>query len=175
VAKQRPDYFTMPIEKLEGKLKPEERAFVEYYDQTGNGTLAAQRAGYSPDNKDAAAVAASRLLRRDKIIAYRRARAKELYEKLGLSKETLALKLERVLQQSLEGMPHMTYNPDTKEMEPDGTWVFDGRTATQALKLQGDLIGAYEQKISADVTTHSVEEFLATKYVPPMPGDDTDE
>lgn len=174
MAKEKPDYYSMPIEKLEGRLSPKERAFVEYYDQTGNGTIAAQRAGYSPENKDAAAVAASRLLRSDKIIAYRRARARELYERLGLSPESLAIRLERVFQQSVAGVPHMTYNPDTKEMEPDGTWMFDGRTATQALKLMGDLIGAYEHKVSANVTTHTVEEYLAALEPPADPDEDTD-
>ncbi len=155
------NYYEMTIAELEGRLKPRERAFVEFYDECGNGTLAAQRAGYSPDNCNSAAVAASRLLRSDKIIAYRRARARELYERLGLSKETLALNLDEVRRRAMAAEPHMGYNSETKEWEPDGTWVYDGRTAARALELMGNLIGAYETKVTADVTTRSVEDYLA--------------
>ena len=160
--KERVDYNEMTIAQLEGQLKPLERAFVEHYDQCGNGTEAAIRAGYDPDNRNAAAVAASRMLRRDKIVAYRRARAKELYERLGLSKETLAMHLDEVLRRAMTAIPHMKYDRASGGYKPDGTWEFDGRTATRALELMGNLIGAYEHKVTGNVTVAGLEEYLST-------------
>lgn len=155
------NYNELTISQLEGRLKPRERAFVEHYDECGIGTVAAQRAGYSPDNKDAAAVAASRLLRSDKIAAYRRARAKELYERLGITKESLALRLEELRRRAMGGDPVKEYDKETGEYKIIGSYEFDGRAAAKALELMGNMIGAYEQKINANVTTHSVEEYLA--------------
>lgn len=66
----------MQLEKL---LTPRERDFCELYLASRNGTEAAAQAGYSKGSRDGAAVAASRLLRRDKIGAYLRARAGNLW------------------------------------------------------------------------------------------------
>ncbi len=153
------DYSAMTIEHLEKLLDDREKKFVEEYEECNNATLSAQNAGYSPDNSNAAAVTGHRLLRSAKISAYRRARAKELYGHIGITKETVATRINKVYLRSVQAVPHYSWNAVTKEWEPDGTWTFDSNGALKALKLMGESIGMFEQKISATVTT-SVEEFL---------------
>lgn len=51
------------------KLNKRELEFVRNYIKEPNGTKAAQNAGYSPDNRQAAAVSANRLLKKAKIRA----------------------------------------------------------------------------------------------------------
>ena len=146
--------------ELENALKPKQRRFCEEYDECGNATLAAQRAGYSPDNEKAAAVAGSRLLRNDKVAAYRRARAIEMYNSIGVSAETVALRLEKIYRRAMADVPHMSWDSECREYVPDGTWCFDGRTALKALELMGDSIGMFEKKISAQASVIGIEDYL---------------
>ena len=146
--------------ELENALTPKQRRFCTEYEECGNATLAAQRAGYSPDNEKAAAVAGSRLLRNDKVAAYRRARAIEMYNAIGVSSETVALRLEKIYRRAMADVPHMSWDSECREYVPDGTWCFDGRTALKALELMGDSIGMFEKKISAQASVIGIEDYL---------------
>ena len=143
----------MTLEELEALVSPKQRRFVAEYEIDGNATEAAIRAKYCVDkegkpNKKAATATASRLLRNVKIAAYRRARARELYKNLNISAETLALKLNDVFEQSMEGYPHLVWNTVTHQYEPDGTYNFDSRGATKALELMGKSIGMFTENIN---------------------------
>lgn len=135
----------MDVLELEKRLSRREREFCERYLAERNGTRAAQEAGYSPDNRGAAAVTASRLLRKAKIVAYLRARAREIYEQLMITPETVAADLSRVYRRAMQAEPVMARNKETGEMEPTGEYAFDGRTAVRALELMGDSLGMFEK------------------------------
>lgn len=153
------DYDSMTAEELEKLLTPKERRFVWEYEKDWNGTRAAIRAGYS---EKSAAVIASRLLKKVNVAAYARARQRDQYEALNINKESLSIKLVRVLDQCMEGTEHLSWNSITREYEPDGTFVFDSKGATGALKLLGDSIGMYQQqvKVSGEM---GVEAFLKSQ------------
>lgn len=140
------DYDSMTAEELEKLLTPKERRFVWEYEIDWNQTRAALRAGYGKTERSAA-VTASRLMRKAKIAAYARARQRDQYEALNINKESLSIKLVRVLDQCMEGTEHLSWNSITKEYEPDGTFVFDSKGANGALKLLGDSIGMYQQQV----------------------------
>lgn len=152
------DYDKMPVEELEKLLTPKERRFVWEYEADWNGTRAAMRAGYGKTEKSAA-VTASRLLRKAKIAAYARARQREQYKALNLNRESLSVKLVRVLNQCMEGTPHLSWDSDAKEYLPDGTFIFDSKGATSALKLLGDSIGMYTQNVK-HTGNIGIEQFL---------------
>lgn len=133
------------LEELEKALSRREREFCERYLRERNGTQAAQLAGYSPDNREAAAVTASRLLRKAKIAAYLRARAREIYEQLMITPETVAADLSRVYRRAMQIEPVLARNKETGEMEPTGEYIFDGKTAVRALELMGDSLGMFEK------------------------------
>lgn len=135
----------LELEQLEKLLSRREREFCEHYLAERNGTQAAQRAGYSPDNREAAAVTASRLLRKAKIAAYLRGRAREIYEQLVITPETVAADLSRVYRRAMQIEPVLAYNRETGEMEPTGAYTFDGKTAIRALELIGDSLGMFEK------------------------------
>ncbi len=98
-----------------GKLcSKRQRDFVLELDLDGNGTKAAMRAGYGNGKEAAAAVAASRLLRNDKVSAYRRARALEKYAALGVDRETIAERLHGVFLRCMQAEPVMMWDSDAK-------------------------------------------------------------
>lgn len=148
----------MDILQLEGILTKRERSFCENYLAERNGTQAAQMAGYSQDNANAAAVTASRLLRKPKVTAYLRARAREIYHQLNISPETVAADLNRVYRRAMQAEPVMEFNRDSEQMEPTGEYVFDGRTAIKALELMGDTLGMFEKGIKHSGDTKIVLE-----------------
>ncbi|MBQ8830841.1 MAG: terminase small subunit [Oscillospiraceae bacterium] len=150
------NFNEMSAEEIEKHLKPKERRFVWEYEKDWNGTRAAIRAGYS---EKSAAVIASRLLKKVNVAAYARARQRDQYEALNINKETLSIKLNRVLEQCMEGTEHLSWNPVTREYEPDGTFVFDSKGANGALKLLGDSIGMYQQQVKVSREL-GVEAFL---------------
>ena len=160
------NYDNMSIEELEKFLTPKERRFVWEYEIDWNGTRAAIRAGFS---QKSAAVTASRLLRKANVAAYARARQREQYEALNINREALSLKLVKVLDQCMEGTEHLTWNSDSKEYEPDGTFVFDSKGATNALKLLGDSIGMYQQQM------HISGEIGVEEYLKNLPKNEADE
>ena len=139
----------MQLEKL---LTPRERDFCERYPASRNGTEAATQAGYSKGSRDGAAVAASRLLRRDKIGAYR-ARAREIYGQLHISPETVAADLIRIYRRAMQAEPVMEWDPVERKMVETGEWTFDGKTAVKVQELLGDSFGMFEkgQKLDAKI------------------------
>lgn len=147
-------------EELSEMLSARQRRFAMEYLVDWNGTQAAIRAGVKPGKNNAsAAVAASRMLKNDKVSAYIRARQREEFNALNLSAESLTLKTVEVLNQCMEGTEHLKWDSESHGYIPDGTWNFDSSGATKALKLLGDSIGMFEKhvKISGGL---SIEDFL---------------
>jgi len=151
---------TLSAEELGKLCTKRQRDFVQELDLDGNGTKAALRAGYGNGKEAAAAVAASRLLRNDKVSAYRRARALEKYTALGVDRETIAERLHGVFLRCMQAEPVMMWDSDAKAWVPSGEWKFDSKGALKALELIGQTIGMYETKVAASVGGQTVEEFL---------------
>nr|WP_300169335.1 terminase small subunit [uncultured Flavonifractor sp.] len=140
------EYENMGLEELERLLTRRERLFVEEYDKDGNGTQAAIRAGYTPGKKNAsAAVQACKLLRSPKVSAYRRARANELCRQLGLSPESIRLKIMEVYRRCMTATPVMKYDQELGEWVESGTYEFDSKGALKAMELLGKPMGVFER------------------------------
>ena len=144
-----------------GELNERQKRFVlEYLRNGGNGTEAAIAAGYSPRS---AAVQASRLLNDDKVAEYRRACARQIYKNLGLSPEKIGLDLYEIFKRCMAAEPHMTWNYETHQLEPDGTFVFDAKGATRALELLGKMEGIFRERVEIEGQPLRVEMTLADK------------
>lgn len=130
------------LEELKRALNERQIRFVhELLRNGGNGTLAAVAAGYS---ERSAAVQASRMLSDDKIAAYRRACARQIYQNLGISEEQIGLDLREIYNRCMQAQPHMSWDSEAHDWVPDGTWVFDSRGAIKALDMLLRLSGRLE-------------------------------
>ena len=89
-------------EQKEKKLTPKERLFCEnyVYITQRNGTEAATLAGYG-NTKESAATIASRLLKKPTVLAYISELDRQLYEAIGISPELIAVRMERLYQNSV--------------------------------------------------------------------------
>ena len=131
--------------ELERALNERQKRFVlEYVRNGGNGTEAAMKAGYSARS---AHVQASRMLKDDKIQAYRRACVRELYKQLGLTPEAIGMEIWGVYQKCLEATPHLVWDSRAHDYVPDGTFVFDSRGALKALELLAKQNGALTERV----------------------------
>lgn len=135
------------LNDLGKSLKPKVRMFCEIYlSNGGNGTEAALEAGFgSRKDKKARHVAeqtASRLLRRDDVQSYLKARTEEIYRHIGLSPERVASELWKLYQRSAEGKEVLN-----KDGDPTGVWAYDGKTAMGCLKALGEHLGMFKQTV----------------------------
>lgn len=135
----------MGRENLERMLNERQRRFAaEYVKNGGNGTKAAEAAGYSARS---AHVQATRLLQNDKVQALRRAYTRELYNALGLTPEKIGLELWGIYQRCMQGEEHLSWDSDAHAYVPDGSWVFDAKNALRALELMGKQVGALVERV----------------------------
>lgn len=148
-------------DQLRRELGERQAAFVEaLLSNGGNATQAALAAGYS---EKTAASQASRLLKNAKVAAYRRARARETYEAIGVTAESLALELEEIKRRCMMGREHLSWDPVAKEWVPDGTWLFDAKGAINAIRTQAELMGLdAPKKVEGSLKVRSIEDFLAS-------------
>lgn len=138
------------LNDLEKTLKPKVRAFCEYYLQNGgNGTEAALSAGFGESEQDkgrhVAAQTASRLLRREDVKSYLKARQEEIYVQLGICPEKIAWELWKLYQRSAEGREVLD-----KEGNTTGVWAYDGKTAMGCLKALGEHLGMFKIQLQGN-------------------------
>ena len=138
------EYDEMPIEELEKLLNERQRRFVAELETDGIAYKAAERAGYSAKT---AASQASELLKNPKVAAYRRARARVLFEALGYDKPQLAMKLCEILDRCMAGKPHLSWDSASHAWVEDGTWTFDARGAVKAVEAIAKLQGLYRDEV----------------------------
>ena len=132
----------------ESGLTERQRRFVlEYLRNGGNGTEAAISAGYSPK---AAAVQASRLLSDDKILAYKRAQARQVYQAIGITPEQIGLEAWGVFKKCMAAEPHLSWDSEKHAWVPDGSWIFDSRGALKALELLGKMEGIFRERVALE-------------------------
>lgn len=144
--------------KREPELNERQKRFVlEYLRNGGNGTEAAIAAGYAPK---AAAVQASRMLNDDKILAYKRTQARQVYKALGLTPDQIGLEAWGIFKKCMAAEPHLSWNSETHAWEPDGTYQFDSRGALKALELLGKMEGIFKEKVEI---SGGIEDFLRSQ------------
>lgn len=159
------DYLNMSVEQLEKKLTPKERRFVAELEFNGDGGMAAIRAGLleangkGKDHKEAEALAA-RLLRKDKIKAYRELKQNETYRMLGINPETIIVRLQNVYNRCMQAVPVMIWDKEAKEWVQSGEWQFDAKNALKALELMGRSQGMFVEKIISENRNMTLEDFL---------------
>lgn len=120
------------------KITEQQIRFVQEYMRCGNGKEAAIRAGYA---EKSAETRASKLWAMPQVMEYRKELEKKLFEEKGLSREWIGNRYIRIVEEAMEGTPHLTWNPDTREYEEDGTWMKDDKTAISALRELTKLMG----------------------------------
>ena len=77
-----------------------------------------------------------------------------------LSAEEIIMRIDDFYRRSMQDVPHMTRSRETKEMEPDGTWMYDSKDALNALKLLGNIYGVFDKKTDRAVTAETIEDYL---------------
>ena len=133
---------TMSSGELAGWLDERERRFAAAYNATLNGTQAAIAAGYKPGRNNAsAAVQASRLLRSERVRAYRAALIRESAQAEVLTKENLTLKLLELYRRCMQAEPVMEWDSARREWVESGTWQFNAQGAAKALAQLCRLLG----------------------------------
>lgn len=132
----------MSPEQAAGYLTARERRFVEEYLTDLNGTQAAIRAGYKPGKNNAsAAVAASRLMKDERVRAYRAALIREKARDMDINRENVALKLLEIYGRCMDAEPVMQWDSESKQWVPSGNWRFDASGAIRALAQLSKLMG----------------------------------
>lgn len=111
-------------------INPRQKRFVEEYLRLGSGKEAAVAAGYSPKGAEQQA---SRLLAMPEVQAYRRELEQRLFDELGISKAWIGRRLVEIVERASRPVPHLSWNSETRQKEPDGLWISDDTTAIKAL------------------------------------------
>ncbi len=152
--------WDLPLKDLEKLLTEQQKRFVAAVDNGMTPTEAAVHVGYSAKS---APSTSSRLLKNDKIAAYRRARAIDLYQRQGISPEWVGNELIRVYKRCIQAEPHMVWDFEKHTYVPDGSFQFDVGGAIKALTKIGEMQGAFRQKPKEDEQEpQGVEEYLKT-------------
>jgi phage terminase small subunit len=128
----------------EEKLDIRQRKFVAYLVEGMNQTDAAIAAGYSAKT---ARAQAHNILKRPKIAAYRRALTIAIFEQLGLTEESIAMRLFEIYERCMQKEPVMVWDSDTKEWVESGMWKFDAKGAIRVLELLGKNAGMFTERV----------------------------
>ena len=153
-----PDYDKMSIEELEKLLNDRQRKFARELLVDGIVYKAAERAGYS---KKTAAQQGSELLKNPKVLALKRAYAREQLHALGYDKPQLALKLCEILDRCMDKKPVMEWSVSEAKWVESGTWQFDSRGAVKAIEAIAKLMGLNEAQ-AVSIQSEGIEQFLAS-------------
>lgn len=132
----------MSSREIAAFLDERERKFAAEFVKDMNATQAAIRAGYKPGkNNGAAAVAGSRLLRDDRVRAYRVALIRESVEDQTLTRESLVLKLLEIYRRCMQAEPVMVWDSEQKAYVESGEWKFDAKGAERAIEQLSRMLG----------------------------------
>jgi phage terminase small subunit len=137
-----------------------ERRFAEEYLKDFNATQAAIRAGYKAGkNNSSAAVQASRLMRDERVRAYRSALIRESVEDMDISRNTVVLQLTEIFRRCMSAVPVLMWDSDKKEWVNSGEWKFDAKGASKALEQLSKILG-FEAPAKHEIRGDSFEEFM---------------
>ena len=128
---------------MEGKeLNPRERRFCESYLKTGKKEQSAIEAGYS---EKSARTQATRLLKKDEILAYIRTLQAQAREELNIDDNWAVLRAIEVYNRCMQAVPVMKWDYSEHEMVETGEYTFDSKGALKALELIKSLLGLGEE------------------------------
>lgn len=140
-------------------LTPQQMKFVVEYMKIGNAAEAAVAAGYSAKS---AASRASKLLAMPAVQEYRQQVAREMFAQIGVDESWIGLKLVTLVESCMEGYPHMVRNPETHQMEPDGTWQLNASGAAKAIHELREHMGLTRKRDEENTAAgQSFEDWLA--------------
>ena len=148
--------------KETGLTERQKRFVLEYLRNGGNGQEAAIAAGYSPKS---AASQASRMLTDDKVLAYKRAQARQVYNSIGITPAQIGIEAWGIYKKCMAAEPHLSWDSESHSYVPDGTFVFDSRGALKALEMLGKMEGMFKERVevSGDPETVKAVMTLAQK------------
>jgi len=126
------------------ELTKKQIKFCEEYVKDYNGTKAAIRSGYKESN---AASQASKLLSDPKVLKYIKENQKKIVESSCLTEEKVINHLQDVLERCLSAKPVMEWNYSEHCMEETGAWTFDSKGALEAIKMLGQHLGMFSNKL----------------------------
>ena len=142
-------------------MDEKECRFAEEYLKDLNGTQAAIRAGYKAGKDNAsAAVQASRLMRDERVRAYRSALTRESVEDMDISRDSIVLKLIEIYQRCMSAVPVLEWDSEAKEWIESGEYKFDVKGAIKALEQLTSILG-FEAPKKHEITGESIEEFIS--------------
>ena len=118
--------------------------FVRQYALTGNGKKAAMAAG---STEKSAAVAASRMLKKDNILARVREEQKRLAEEACISEQFVLLTLKDIMEKCMAAQPVMEWDPEQHCKVETGEYVFDSKGALKAAELIGEYLGIFTNNV----------------------------
>lgn len=117
-------------------LKRKEQIFCEEYLKTGQKAKAAEIAGYKNPS-----VAASRLLKKDNVLAHMRAIQKRAREELNIDNNWAVLRAVDIYQRCMKAVPVTEWSYTEHKMVETGEYVFDSKGALKSLELIKELLG----------------------------------
>ena len=128
---------------MEGKeLNPRERRFCEAYLKSGKKEQSAIEAGYS---EKSARTQATRLLKKDEILAYIRTLQAQAREELHVDDNWAVLRAIEVYNKCTQAVPVMEWDYSEHKMVETGEYTFDSKGALKALELIKSLLGLGEE------------------------------
>lgn len=101
-----------------------------------------REAGFA-GNSETCSVESSKLLKNPSVSAYLEQRRKEIEDRTTVNVEYIIENAKSVLEKSLQQVPVMEYDYEEQRKIPTGEYVFDSKGANGALKILGDVIGAF--------------------------------
>lgn len=136
------------------KLTDQQELFCQEYLVDYNGTKAAIRAGYS---EKTARAQGSRMLTNVDILTRVRAIQKERLDKLAVTQESVILKLLDIYDRCMQSKPVKEWDYSEHKYVETGEYVFDSKGALNALKMIGEYLAMWKNKVehSGRVETES--------------------
>lgn len=152
--------YRMSSADIRKYMDDRECRFAEEYLKDMNGTQAAIRAGYKAGKDNASAsVQASRLMRDERVRAYRSALIRESVEDLDVTRETVVLQLMEIFRRCMSAVPVLEYDKDSKEWKESGVWQFNAKGAAKALEQLSKLLG-FDAPTVHEINGNGIEDLL---------------
>jgi phage terminase small subunit len=133
-------------------LTPRERRFCEEYLRTGKKEQSAIAAGYK---EKSARNQATKLMKKEEVLAYIRAIQKQAREELHIDDNWAVLRAIEVYHRCMQAVPVLEWDYSEHKMVETGEYTFDSKGALKALELIKSLLGLGEEdtdKLAAAVT-----------------------
>ncbi len=132
----------MEIEFDIKSLKPREIKFCEEYLKCGKKEQAAILAGFS---EKSARNTATKLMKKEEVLAYIRAIQKRAREELQIDDNWAVLKAIEVYQRCMQAVPVEEWDYSEHKLVPTGEYTFDSKGAMKALEFIKSLLGLGEK------------------------------